>query len=352
MLGTAETGRGGIASVIRCWQAGKLDRRWPVTYLTTHCEGPLSRKLIVAVIAWARFITMLLKGEVCAVHAHTASRMSFWRKSLFLSIAFAGRIPWILHLHGAEFRRFWDDECGHLKRSWIRFVFRHADCVITLSPRIRTWIVNTIALSKTAILANPVMPMAFDDFYRNRTEILFLGRLGRRKGIFDLLAAVAELKKTFPNVRLWCCGDGDHAGVRRVVVASGLQDHVRITGWIGAADKNRLLGRAGIFALPSRDEGVPLSMLEAMSAGLPVVVGAVGGIPDVVTEGVEGFLVDPGDVTALTDRLHRLMRDADLGRRMGQAGRRKIQQQFALDAVMKALDAIYANLKIPSGNTT
>src|SRR5205814_3990716 len=125
--------------------------------------------------------------------------------------------------------------------------------------------------------------------------ILFLGKLAPSKGIFDLLEAVAALRPDAADVRLVCAGDGDRIAVARYAERLGIADAVKFTGWVGPSGKRALLENAAVFALPSYDETLPMSVLEAMSAGVPVVASPVGGISEVVVDGVSGFLVAPGD---------------------------------------------------------
>jgi glycosyltransferase involved in cell wall biosynthesis len=123
-----------------------------------------------------------------------------------------------------------------------------------------------------------------------------------------------------------------------------MRDRVEVLGWITGADKLTRLQQAAVFALPSFSEGLPMGLLEAMAAGLPVLATPVGGIPEVITDGVEGFLVDPGDVGALTDRLSRLLSDENLRGRMGRAARHKAEALFTVDVILPQLEQLYTRL--------
>jgi len=173
---------------------------------------------------------------------------------------------------------------------------------------------------------------------------LFLGRLGQRKGSYDLLNAAALIAATRPDLRLMMGGDGELEGVRERAAELGIADKVDLLGWVRGEEKERLLGDAVLYALPSYNEGLPVSVLEAMAAGLPILGTPVGGIPEALTDGVEGFLVEPGDVPALADRLERLLGDPKLARRMGEAARRKVEAAFSADAVVPQVEAMYVGM--------
>ncbi len=338
---------GGIAAVVNVYRTAGLFERFPITYVPTHCDGGVWAKLTILIRALFAFSGLLLRGEIGLLHVHTASRASFWRKSLFLLPAFASRIPVILHLHGAEFAIFYG-RCGGLLKYFVRFVFNHSDRVIVLSSQWKSWVQGICEHGRVEAVYNPVLlpDVAALKRKRDRHDVLFLGRLGKRKGVYDLLDAVAQLAPEFSGLRLLLGGDGDLDGVRERAEALGIADRVRLLGWVRGADKEHLLASAGVYALPSYNEGLPMSVLEAMAAGLPILSSPVGGIPDAVEDGVEGYLVNPGDVAALATRLRQLLSDPGLAEGMGQAARRKIEWCFSAQAIIPRLGRIYCDLGV------
>lgn len=346
MLGTDYHTMGGVASVINVYRDAGLFQRFPVLYLPTHCDGGAMAKLKLMLTAWLRFIGLLLGGKVGLVHCHTASRASFWRKTLFLLPAFAFRVPAILHLHGAEFAVFYGKEAGSLKQALIRFVFNHCRKVVVLSGAWKTWAEGVGITAPIATIYNPVLlPPATDASRRKVGDVLFLGRLGRRKGSYDLLAAAAALPEDAArHLRLLMGGDGELDEVRKQAGALQLADKLSLLGWVRGADKQQLLGDAWMYCLPSYNEGLPMSVLEAMAAGLPIISTTVGGIPEAVSDGVEGFLITPGDVPRLAECIGRLIDDEELARRMGEAARRKVESNFSSSAVLPQVERLYTEL--------
>jgi glycosyltransferase involved in cell wall biosynthesis len=159
--------------------------------------------------------------------------------------------------------------------------------------------------------------------------LLFVGRLRIRKGVDVLLAAMPELRRRHPAARLLIAGDGEHRpALERQAAALGLGEAVRFAGRVGAAEVRGLLRRAAALVVPSIYEGMPLVVLEAMDASVPVVASGVSGIPEVVDDGRTGWLVPPEDPPALAAALAAVLDEPGEARRRGAAGRRRLDERF------------------------
>jgi glycosyltransferase involved in cell wall biosynthesis len=173
-----------------------------------------------------------------------------------------------------------------------------------------------------------------------------IGRLAEPKDFGTLISAVADLP--LGTVRLVVVGDGPQRAVLEAQVkASRVADAIEFVGEVD--DVRARLERADAFVLSSRSEGMPISVLEAMAAGLPVVATDVGGVHEVVLDGETGRLVPPGDVRALAAALSEMVDDAELRERWGRAGRRRIAERFELRAWRAAHLALYERLLSGSG---
>lgn len=348
MLGTSITTQGGVASVLLVYKTAGLFERQGVELIPTHADGGRWRKIIVFIQGFVRYLRLLFRGRIAAVHVHTASRASFWRKSVFMMPAFLMGIPTILHLHGAEFVAFYEDECGRIAKSIVRFVFNHARRVVVLSKTWQRWVNGVCNNPNVCAIYNPVqLPATRTRFETRETQtLLFLGRLGERKGSYDLLRAVARISADFPDLKLLMGGDGEIETVREEAQRLGIGDRVDLLGWVRGSDKTTLLSRASVYVLPSYNEGLPMSVLEAMAAGLPIISTPIGGIPEAVTDGVEGYLVKPGDIDALAAALRRVLSDSNLRRQMGEAAWLKIESVFSVDRIVPQIEALYRELLV------
>lgn len=341
MVGTHRDTMGGVSSVVRVLEAGGLFERCSVDYIASHADCSAARKLAVAVGAWIGFLWMVLRCKASLLHVHVASRASFWRKLQFIWLARLAGIPVVVHLHGGEFHIFADEECGSVGRRLVRYVFEGAALVLVLSESWRTWVQTRFPRARCQVLYNPVMPVRGQALERDSKAILFLGRLGKEKGVPDLIDATATVAAAVPELELWLGGDGDPNELRARAQALGLGPQTAFLGWVTGEEKHRRLSNAAVFVLPSHNEGLPMAVLEAMAYGLPVISTPVGGIPEAVTDGVEGFLITPGDEAALADRLIRLLTNAELRQQMGAAARLKAESKFSVAAIVDQLEVHY-----------
>jgi len=178
------------------------------------------------------------------------------------------------------------------------------------------------------------------------TTILFVGTLARRKGLTELLEAMKWLgERGIGGWRLEAVGAGNEVGdreadaIRRAFRTAGMGD--ALLGPLAGAALRERLRSAGVYALPSRSEGQPIGIMEAMASGLPVVATRVGGVPDMVREGEDGFLVDPGNSEALAEALAKLLGSPELRRAMSSSARKRAEERFDLPGLRQRLRELY-----------
>ena len=341
------TTAGGMAQVVSILRETKLFTDFSVRVIVTHTEGSVLERCVTYIRAMTSFLGVLVTRQAALVHAHVASHGSFWRKSTFLTLARIFRVPTILHLHASQIRDFYERDCGPFRRRVIRHVLEHASTVIVLSNRLQAYIATIAPRATTATIHNFVEISRFEteakraSVKRSSSMLLFLGFISHRKGIYDLIRALPAISRSIPEVRLVAAGTGDIDVVRRSAIELGVEKHVLLPGYVSGPEKFRLLAEAAIYVLPSYNEGVPISILEAMSVGLPIVTTPVGGIPDVIRSGEEGFLVAPGSIDELARRIIQLLSDEGLRKRMGENARRRLRTEHSPEVSLGALTALY-----------
>lgn len=316
------TGQGGIDRIMAALkdELARQERNVTVRFAPTRGNGVLALSWFHLIHFCVRMALARLGGQLDLVHINLASRGSTYRKLVVAACARALRIPYVVHLHGAEYRSFWSSNSSFVGRA-IHTLFDKASRIIVLGTPWQAFIAQRVpnARGRIVIVANAV-----EDAPSARVgggasvHILFLGRIEDRKGVSDLVQALARMKD-LPGWRATVAGDGAVEALRARIAVLGLEDRVTVPGWLGARDTARLLAEGDVLTLPSYAENLPMSVIEAMASGLGVVVTPVGAVEDIIRDGETGLLVPPGDDTALADALTRLVRDGELRRRLGAA---------------------------------
>ncbi len=345
MMGTRLDTMGGISAVVQVYQDQGLFQRELVRYIATHRDGSRLTKLLWMIKAWLNLTWSLCLRRVSLVHLHVGSGPSFWRKSSFILLSMLFRVPYLFHLHGSGFVQFYE-RAKPWQQRWMRYVLRSAGQVILLSNSWKAWAHGVCPEAKVSTLYNPIMLPPQPEPRSAGATLLFLGRLGVRKGVPDLISAVARLVPQFPQLRLILAGDGEVEAARLQAQQLGIAAQVELPGWIDGQAKQQYLKRANVYVLPSYAEGLPMSVLEAMAHGLPIVSTRVGGIPEAVSEGVEGFLIDAGDVAALANSLKTLLEQPALMEQMGKMARQRAVNCFASTVLLPQLEQIYRQMGV------
>jgi glycosyltransferase involved in cell wall biosynthesis len=240
------------------------------------------------------------------------------------AIAALARVPFVVTLHGSGTAgRFADLELARRHPRLVGAVLRRARAVICVSEALAE-AARRCGARDVRVIRNGVRVPERVGREAEPAELLFAGRLSPEKGVEELVTATR-------GMNLVVAGDGP----LRASVPSAL-------GFVPHAELERLYARAAVVVLPSHREGLPLSVLEAMAHGRPVVASAVGGIPELVEDGVTGLLVPAGDVDALRAALARLLADPTLRRRMGREGRRRVAALCSRERIADATLEAYA----------
>jgi glycosyltransferase involved in cell wall biosynthesis len=336
--------RGGISSVEQLI-CDYLPPYVSMRHIPTMEEGSAITKASV----FARAVQVLRRSleslDPTIVHIHVASRGSTLRKVILAEmVARAGR-PLVMHAHGSEFDLFHRKLPAAVRRN-VNRTLQRANVFITLSTQWRDFYVEEceISPSQIVVLPNPVrVPAEIPDRSgRETVQFLHLGRLGERKGAYDLVNAFAGLPEGLRNrARLVMAGDGDVDGVRKMAEPFG--NRVEVLSWINSHERDLLLERSDVFALPSRAEGVPMALLEAMAHGLPAITSPVGGIPDVFRNGVDGALVTPGDVEQIRAAMVNYITDDAARLAAGRAARDRARA-FDVHVYARRLADIYQRI--------
>jgi len=283
------------------------------------------------------------------LHINITGRGSTIRKVLLLAVARVLGLRYVLHLHDYDYAEYYRGRSRYLK-SVIAKTFVCAATVVVLGQRDRDVILQLFKLptDRVIILHNavpdPAPEVARVDQPGGPCHVLFLGYLSARKGVPELLRALASLAMTSQRWRATLAGGGPVDDFRKLAEDLGIIDNVSFPGWVDEASVRALFAQADVLVLPSRAEGLAMSVLEGLSHGLAVITTPVGAHSEVIESGESGLFVPPGDVPALADALWRLINEEGLREHLGRGGRERFLAEFDAPRYASRLTSLHARL--------
>ncbi|MDN5344453.1 MAG: 1,4-alpha-glucan branching enzyme [Clostridia bacterium] len=202
------------------------------------------------------------------------------------------------------------------------------------------------------VIPNAVRPIQLTSVNRDGRDILFVGRLVVEKGVQVLLEALARLGGLYPDVRLTIAGAGPYAGELQALAGRlGVAGQVEFTGFVSEAVRNQLLARSQVAVFPSLYEPFGIVALEAMAAGVPVIVSRTGGLAEVVEDGVTGLAFTPGDAGELARCLVTIFQNPDLAGELSQRARARVEEEYTWPAVARQTMNLYREVLQARANT-
>jgi glycosyltransferase involved in cell wall biosynthesis len=354
-------------------ESDSLRQRFEIAHLNTTVrasnrdKGHLDGRMV---FAYASYLVRLgrhltLQKPDCVLYLPTSATLKGWvRDGSTLPLASLRGCKTVILFQGGHFRFFYE-RLSKPVRTVIRRLLASCDRVLVQGTGLQKQFDGIVSAERIGVQHN-LVPWAFYRHFENRRfnkgtgplNVLFVGHLSAAKGYCDLIRVIPNIARE-TNVRFRFMGTRktternvffDQVTGRRIehldpdalyrtyIVERGLDTVVEYLGdRVFGTRKLEIFAEADVFVLPSYSEGFSTAILEAMAAGLPMVVTRVGVVPEILRDGEHAFLIDPGDLDGLRDRLLRLLRDADLRRRMGERNRSLCGKEFVEGIVIDRL---------------
>lgn len=346
VVATSRKTRGGITSVVKAHKTGEQWKKYHCVWIQTHRDGPIWRKLIYLLRAWLEYLVLLPFYD--AVHIHSAGQSSAKRKLLFARLARKCRKVVIVHFHPPGP----DDIFSAKSHDVVKKLFDLADKVIVLSPQWERWIKEAFPDRnyQMVVLWNPC-PAVKRVENNKKKHILYAGTLCKRKGYDVLLRAFGMIANKYPDWKIVFAGnpylldgyneldDGKH-----LAKELGIDNQVEWLGWVCGEEKDKVFNEASIYCLASTGEGFPMGVLDAWAYGIPCVMTPVGGIPDIVENGIHGLLIPIGDSTKMACALDKMMGDEILRTYIVSETDKLVATTFNISSICHELGDIYDSI--------
>ncbi len=355
MLGPLPPLTGGMATVTANLRDSKLRHLSQLTVMNNGKTTPEDRSLWEGVAAQWRLLVGVIKTALrCRsqlAHVHTCALFSFWRDLVHMSALRVLGCLVVWHIHDGTFHAF-ISQGSRIKRAVIRWGLECSAAVIVLSEQAREHLRLHSSRANWRVVSNGVsVAPHLKRGHHDMVKFLFLGNMTRRKGAYDLIeateTAVARGAKPLVQIAGGEVLPGQRDEVARRIAQSQCPANFELLGLITDKPKDRALKEAECIVLPSYAEGLPMALLEGMSYGMPAIATCVGSIPELIKDGVEGFLIQPGDTQALSECIYRLATESNLRAQMGLAARDRICRQYSLDTMADKIMQVYIEVLGP-----
>jgi len=221
------------------------------------------------------------------------------------------------------------------------FVFDF-DKACVLSSRFRTKLIGWGKAPDTIILETTNFQYEPCEIQKDRFNVVFLSRFATGKGPFETIKTIEILRDEFPDLKLYMVGDGElNHSLRDYVGKKNLTDIVQFTGWLTGYPKYKVLEQCGMMLLPSHSEGMPISLLEGMACGLVIVTRPVGGIPAIIVDGKNGFLIESLNPDDFSDKIRWCLNNKAIWEKISNRNRREANEKFEIKNVVQRLEKLY-----------
>lgn len=332
--------RGGMAQLVYNYDKYVFDTFYFLP--SGKAERSFSSYAVALMLPFRMVCQFLRHPTIKIVHIHTCSGNTF-RNACYiakLSRLFGKKV--LFHMHGGGFKEYF--------RNNNEFVSKHislANGVVALSPSWKEFYANTIGAKNVWVVPNVVPVPKCNEPGRkdNLFHLVYLGHIRKSKGIFDLVEMINEHHEEYTGRLMLDIGGGmyEEDQLKKYVCENQLHDVINVKGWIVGDEKDRMLSDADVFILPSYVETQPLSIIEAMSYKLPILSTKVGGIPELVEDGVNGFLFEPGDKDAMKSYIDKLMTDTETKEALAMQSEIR-SLEYLPDSVRDTLHKLYSSL--------
>lgn len=338
VISTSRKTRGGITSVVKAHETGEQWEKYHCKWIQTHRDGNILRKIWYLFTSFLLYIILLPFYDI--VHIHIATTQSARRKKIFFYFAKWLNKKIIFHFHPSNEKFLFEP---YNKKLYFK-LFSQANLILVLSEQWKTWVKEALGITKNVeVLYNPC-PLVNRRNDKRENYILFAGTIIPRKGYGDLIQAFAKIASKYKDWKVVFAGNGEIDKAKNIAKNCGVSDQTIFLGWISGEKKEEIFQKASIYCLASDGEGFPMGVLDAWAYGIPCVVTPVGGIPDIIKNGVNGLIYSVGNTDELSSKLDLLISDKTLRENIVKESDKYVNNQFNISVINRKLGEIYSKL--------
>ena len=342
MLGNHPSNKGGMTSVInQIREHDWIQEGIRLSFIPTFIPGNPVKKVLFFIIALVKILWKFVFSKPDVVYMHMSYKGSFTRKYIVHKLCALFSVNDIVHLHGTKLFDMYKSSTSK-KSKQIEKLISECKAFIVLGEHDATAVKEIVPDAKIIVVRNAIKIPDYKAQWNSVCHLLYMGVLIPAKGVTDLLQSVNYIQATRPDVELELeiCGVGsEEEKLKQYVCEHSLEKIVKFNGWVSGERKEEMLRKANLLVLPSYTEGLPIAVLEAMSYGMPIISTQVGDLAELVKNGINGYLIQPGDINALSEHIL-LMTDKQRWEDFSYMSRKIAEEQFSIDLLYSKLTEV------------
>ena len=272
---------------------------------------------------------------------HVSERGSVYRKGVVICLAKIFNCKVVIHMHGAEFQ-VWYESLSERKKRRVRAIISRGDVIIILGEYWKKFISTIAPEVKVEIVYNAV-PHNDYSYNPDGKTLLFLGVIGKRKGVYDLVKSFESVENRLPHeIKLVFYGP-DFEQNATAIIKNSTSKKISYKGWLDDLQKKEVFKDVICNILPSYNEGLPMTILETMSMGIPNISTNIAAIPEVIDDS-NGGLIEPGDIDSLGEMITKICSDREYRILLSNNAYKLIEDKFTIEENVKKILSIYEKI--------
>lgn len=343
MVGVSPKRNGGMWTVAQNYMhSDRLKQDVELKYIATSTNGTKITRLVYMLWGYCRIVAYLLGHKVDIVHVHMAEKGSVYRKGVVVKLGKKFGCKVIIHMHAGPFIHWYKSKPAKAQTKIVHML-NCADKILVLGEYWKDSLKEILPMEKMEVLYNGVAIPVKNNYNASSKKIIYMGVIKKEKGINELLQAMKLLDPMLDEeIKLYLYGIDLEGDVEEKIAHYQLTDRVILGGWIGEAEREKVLKEAMLSVLPSFFEGLSMSIIEAMSYGIPVVTTEISTMRELVGE--EITLVQPGSAEALAQEIEKYCVQEDLRKRDSFYLYERARTLFSIESNVSHLLKIYKSL--------
>lgn len=339
--------KGGMSTVIQeIYEDNLFKNDCKIDIYESYIDGSKIKRIGFSILSFIKFYIKGLNRKYDIYHIHVASCGSTYRKILYAKAIKKHKKKIVLHIHGGQYLEFFNKASNKKKEKILTF-FNTADVVIALSEKWKKDFETVMGINNCIVIENGI------DLHKYKSakifphilnkKFLFLGRVCKDKGIYDLIKAVSLVKNEHSDICVYVGGEGEISLVSKYIKELGVEDNIKLIGWLNDKRKIEIMSEVNTLILPSHFEALPMCILEAMACGKSIISTRVGAIPEIITQ-KNGILVDVGNVSQIAAGMKMCCENIKWMQEVYYSNLDKMNARFNMEEKHKKLKSCYEKL--------